>query len=114
MDIVDQRLNPLFRAIALALFALTGGLTAGVPLLDGHESPAEPGVEETHDGSRCSYQHDHSLCVVFQQSPAEAEFPSQVRPLSASELRADPPRTADIAAAPLTARHSARAPPFLR
>lgn len=108
---MEYRLNPLFRAIALALFALTGGLTAGIPMLDAHEAPAEPGIEGTHDSSRCSYQHDHNLCVVFQQTPAEVAFRSAPKPLEALAVRLDAPRSEGIATAPQTTRRSARAPP---
>ena len=101
------------RTIAVALFALTGGLTAGVPLLDAHEPADGPGIEETHDASRCSYQHDHSLCVVFQQSPAEATFASPFKPLAAPQVRIEAPPTADIATPTCTSRHPARAPPPL-
>lgn len=110
---MDHRLRPLYRTIALALIALTGGLTAGVPLLDAHEPPEGPGIEETHDASRCGYQHDHSLCVVFQQSPAEAAFSSPFRPLAAPDLAIDAPGATNFAPAPSTALHSARAPPVL-
>lgn len=110
---MEYTLNPLFRAIALALFALTGGLTGGVPMLDAHEAPAEPGIEETHDSSRCSYQHDHNLCVVFQQSPAEAALLSPIKPLDAPVFRVEATQSADVATAPRTALQPARAPPVL-
>lgn len=110
---MNQRLNPVMRVIALTLLAITGGLATAVPLLDAHEPFEGPGVEETHDSSRCSYRHDHNLCLLFQQSPAEAAPPSLLRPVAAPSLFRQTPRSTLIANAPRPARYSARAPPTL-
>jgi len=99
--------------MALALLCLTGGLAAGVPMLDARERVEEPGIEAQHDASRCGFQHDHDLCLVFQQTPAEPTLASPPKPLSAPELRT-PVRRADfIAARDRFATRSARAPPVL-
>ena len=109
---VDRRPNPLFRAVAVALFALTGGLSVGVPMVDAHETPSDTGIEESHDASRC-FQHDHSLCVVFQQTPAETVHVSPFKPLGSPELDVVAPPSSDVTARAIPAYHSARAPPVL-
>ena len=109
---MDHRLNLLYRTIALALFALTGGLAAGVPLLDAHETPGQAGIEETHD-SRCSYQHDHDLCIVFQQSPAEAAPASALASVGSPTLRTPTRLARPVAVRQLHTQQLARAPPAL-
>ena len=107
-----MRLNRLRRAMALALLALTGGLSVGVPLLDSREAFEAPGIEAQHDASRCSYLHDHDLCVVFQQTPAEAAAASPPKLPAAARRRGTAPRSLHVATTQSVAWHAARAPPI--
>lgn len=99
--------------MALALLCLTGGLSISVPQLDARESVEQPGIEQQHDTSRCSYQHDHNLCVIFQQTPAQATLASPLRPLNAPELRSPISRVGFISMAERFSTQAARAPPVL-
>ena len=107
------RLKLLRRALALALFGLTGGLAVGVPLVDSRERFEEPGIEEQHDSSRCDYRHNHDLCVVFQQTPAAAALASALKPVAYPLLRTPSPRASLIAIWERFSTQSARAPPVL-
>lgn len=110
---VYPRLKPLRRAMALALLCLTGGLFVGVPQLDALEIVEEPGIEQQHDASRCGYRHDHNLCVIFQQTPAQATLASPLRPLTAPELRGPISQVGFISMAERFSTQAARAPPVL-
>jgi hypothetical protein len=110
---VDLRLRPLRRAIALALVTLTGGMAAGVSVLDAYETVGEPGVEKSHDAARCSFQHDHSLCVVFQHTPAAATPSSPSPPLGSAEVHRAIPRTVLLLFGARLSDQPARAPPLL-
>lgn len=112
-EIVRAGLKPLKRALVLALVVLTGGLAGGLPLLDAHETSGRAGIERTHDASRCSFRHDHSVCIVFQQTPAAATTSSPFRPVAALELGSPLPRATFIASAFHRSNQSARAPPVL-
>ena len=107
------RLKLLRRAVAVALFSLTGGLAVGVPLVDSQETFEEPGIEERHDASRCSYLHDHDLCVVFQQTPAATALASELKPVAAPTLLTPSPQANFIAMWKRFSTQSARAPPVL-
>lgn len=101
------------RALALALLGLTGGLAVGVPLVDSRETVEETGIEARHDASRCTYQHNHDLCVVFQQTPAARALASALKPVAAPTLRSPSPWADHIAIWERFSTRSARAPPVL-
>lgn len=107
------RLKLFRRALALALFGLTGGLAVGVPLVDSRERLEKPGIEEQHDSSRCNYRHNHDLCVVFQQTPAAAALASALKPVAAPTLRTPTPRPNLVGMWERFSTQSARAPPVL-
>ena len=111
-DRVNLRLKLPSRAMATALFVLTGGLSVVLPLLDAREPLEAPGIEAQHDASRCSYFHDHNLCVVFHNTPAATPPGAALKPLAAT-LRAPNPPAPSTGNSARRSTASARAPPIL-